>query len=210
MKMEDIIESIIQMEWDFFDKVENEGGRASCQDNWDTFSKMRRSQYMAWSAPLLESWKADLVRAREEGRNPLTEKYGYMMCISDPDGNADIARRLPPVPPEKKQTARRIADRLIPQNEAFRAKYSKISGRGRPLRTSEEPMAGWTSIETYELGELWTYSQRTLELFEANLDSFQKEGRSYPETVVEYSLKLRGFKSLEEAEEYLRKREGQK
>ncbi|MGE4487789.1 MAG: DUF4125 family protein, partial [Synergistaceae bacterium] len=46
--MEDIIESIIQMEWEFFDKVENEGGRASCQDNWETFSKMRRSQYMAW------------------------------------------------------------------------------------------------------------------------------------------------------------------
>ncbi len=53
-----------------FDKVENEGGRASCQDNWDTFSKMRRSQYMAWPLPLLESWKSDLVRANEEGRNP--------------------------------------------------------------------------------------------------------------------------------------------
>ena len=87
--MEDIIESIIQMEWEFFDKVENEGGRASCQDNWETFSKMRRSQYMAWPLPLLESWKADLVRANEEGRNPLTEKYGYMMCISDPEGPPD-------------------------------------------------------------------------------------------------------------------------
>ena len=201
--MEDIIESIIQMEWEFFDKVENEGGRASCQDNWETFSKMRRSQYMAWPEPLLESWKSDLVRANEEGRNPLTEKYGYMMCISDPEGNEETALRLPSVSPEKIDTARRIVDRLIPQNEVFRAKYPRISGRGRPLRTSEEPAAGWTSIETYELGELWTYSQKTLELFEANLDAFEKEGKSYPETVVENGLKLRGFKSLEEAEAIL-------
>ena len=201
--MEDIIESIIQMEWEFFDKVENEGGRASCQDNWDTFSKMRRSQYMAWPEPLIESWKSDLVRANEEGRNPLTEKYGYMMCISDPEGNAETALRLPPVSPKKIDTARRIVDRLIPQNETFRAKYPRVSGRGRPLRTSEEPAAGWTSIETYELGELWTYSQKTLELFEANLDAFEKEGKSYPETVVENGLKLRGFKSLEEAEAIL-------
>ena len=201
--MKDIIESIIQMEWDFFDKVENEGGRASCQNNWDTFSKMRRSQYMAWSTPLLESWKADLNIAREEGRNPLTEKYGYMMCISDPEGNEETALRLPPVSPEKIDTARRIVDRLIPQNEVFRAKYPRISGRGRPLRTSEEPAAGWTSIETYELGELWTYSQKTLELFEANLDAFEKEGKSYPETVVENGLKLRGFLSLEQAEAIL-------
>ena len=201
--MENIIESIIQIEWEFFDKVENEGGRASCQDNWETFSKMRRSQYMAWTEPLLESWKADLVRAGEEGRNPLTEKYGYMMCISDPEANKETSRRLPPVPPEKREAARRIVDRLIPQNEVFRAKYPRISGRGRPLKTSEEPTAGWTSIETYELGELWTYSQRTLELFEANLDAFEKEGRSYPETVVENGLKLRGFNSLGEAEAIL-------
>ena len=204
--MEDIIESIIQMEWEFFDKVENEGGRASCQDNWDTFSKMRRSQNMAWPLPLLESWKSDLVRANEEGRNPLTEKYGYMMCISDPEGNEETALRLPPVSPEKIDTARRIVDRLIPQNEVFRAKYPRVSGRGRPLRTSEEPAAGWTSIETYELGELWTYSQKTLELFEANLDAFEKEGKSYPETVVENGLKLRGFLSLEQAEAILAKR----
>lgn len=207
--MEDIIESIIQMEWDFFGKVKNEGGRASCQDDWDTFSKMRRSQYMAWSKLLLESWKADLVLAREEGRNPLTEKYGYMMCISDPKNNEETARRLPPVPFEKKQSARRIADRLIPQNELFRNKYPRVSGRGRPLRTSEEPAAGGTSIEAYALGELWTYSQRTLELFAANLDVFEKKGRSYPELVIENGLKLRGFESLDQAEEYLAKREAE-
>ena len=95
---------------------------------------------------------------------------------------------------------------LISQNETFRAKYPRVSGRGRPLKTSEESAAGWTSIETYELGELWTYSQKTLELFEANLDAYEKEGKSYPETGVENGLKLRGFLSLEQAEAILAKR----
>ena len=45
--------------------------------------------------------------------------------------------------------------------------------------------------------------QKTLELFEADLDVFEKKGRSYPETVVENGLKLRGFLSLEQAEEFL-------
>lgn len=201
--MEKIIEDIVRLEWDFFDDVNNEGGRAVCQDNWDTFSKMRRSQYMAWSIPLLESWRDDLVQAKEEERNPLTEKYGYMMCISDPENNKKTERLLPAVMPEKKETVRRIVDGLIPQNEAFRKKYPRVSGRGRPLRTAEEVEAGWTSIETYALGELWTYSQKTLELFEANLKTFEEEDRSYPETVVENGLKLRGFKSLDEAEESL-------
>lgn len=30
-------EEIIAMEWDFFDKVQNEGGRADCQDDYYTF-----------------------------------------------------------------------------------------------------------------------------------------------------------------------------
>ena len=39
-----------------FDKVENQGGRASCQDDYETFSIMRKSQYMLWSREMLESF----------------------------------------------------------------------------------------------------------------------------------------------------------
>lgn len=206
-KMEEIIENIVKMEWAFFDKVKNEGGRASCQDDWKTFSAMRRSQYMAWNAPMLESWQSDLIRAREEGRNPLTEKYGYMMFISAPEESRDVAAQLPAVSDEKKRLARSITDKLLPLNRAFRLRYPHVAGHGRPLTTSEEPKAGYTSIETYELGELYTYSQKTLELFSEHLTELEKSGVSYPEAVVGNGMKLRGFKSLAQAEEFIAERD---
>ena len=204
--MDDIIDAIVQLEWKFFDKVQNEGGRADCQDDWQTFSVMRRSQYQAWTGPMLESWLSDLLRAYDEGRNPLTEKYGYMMFISDPQGGAEVASRLPQVTDEKKQLAAAIVKRLLPLNEAYRQKYPHVAGRGRPLRTSEEAAVGWTSIETYETGELWTYSQETLKLFDEHLAELEKSGQSYPEMVVENGLKQRGFESIQQAEEYLAKK----
>ena len=74
--MEKLIDEIIGLEWCFFDRVRNEGGRAPCQDDWKTFRIMRSSQFMAWNRPLLESWHGDLLQARERGDNPMTEKYG--------------------------------------------------------------------------------------------------------------------------------------
>ena len=45
--------SIAKAEFEAFDKVQNEGGRASCQNNWPTFKIMRMSQYMTWSEDML-------------------------------------------------------------------------------------------------------------------------------------------------------------
>ncbi len=198
--LDKMIEEIIKLEWDFFDKVQNEGGRAFCQDDWETFSLMRRSQYSAWSRAMLESWRADLLRAAEEGRNPMTEKYGYMMAHSEPSQNAELLKRLPAVSEEKRKLCRSIVERLLAQNEGFRQKYPRLSGRGRPLRTEEEKAAGWTSVETYQSGELLTYSMKTLALLDEKITEFENEGKSYPETIIENSLKARGIKSAADAE----------
>ena len=45
--------SIAKAEFEAFDKVQNEGGRASCQNNWPTFKIMRMSQYMTWTEDML-------------------------------------------------------------------------------------------------------------------------------------------------------------
>ena len=55
----DLIEAIVQLEWKQFDKVQNEGGRADCQDDYQTFSIMRKSQYMTWPEELLSSFYGD-------------------------------------------------------------------------------------------------------------------------------------------------------
>ena len=46
------------MEFRTFDKVQGIGGRAACQDDWETFSIMRRSQYLPWEEELLEQWRS--------------------------------------------------------------------------------------------------------------------------------------------------------
>ena len=152
--MDKLIDKIIELEWMFFGLVRNEGGRASCQDDWKTFRVMRRSQFMAWTVPVLESWLDDLLTARAEGRNPLTEKYGYMMCIAAPEANLELAASLPPVSEEKKALSRKIIERLVPQNAAFRRRYPLLAAHARPLRTADESGGDMTSMETYQLGEL--------------------------------------------------------
>ena len=37
MKKQELVEKIVKAEWEAFDKVQNEGGRASCQNDWNTF-----------------------------------------------------------------------------------------------------------------------------------------------------------------------------
>lgn len=200
-----LIEDLVKLEWDFFGQVQNEGGRASCQDDWRTFSIMRSSQFQAWNQTLLESRWQDLQEAGSAGRNPLTEKYGYMMCISAPEQNQALARRLPPVSEAQQELTQAILEILLPQNIAFREKFPLVAGRGRPLRTAEDGLSG-TSIETYQRGELWTYSQRTLELLLAHLQDLSAAGQSYPELVISNSLRQRGYADLETAEAALRQR----
>ena len=44
MEKEELVNAIVQLEWEAFDKVDNLGGRAGCQNDGETFSIMRKSQ----------------------------------------------------------------------------------------------------------------------------------------------------------------------
>lgn len=80
------IREIVEEEWSQFQKVNNEGGRASCQDDGKTFYIMRKSQFLVWPEEVLDSYYGDLCKAREEGKNLLFYKYAFMMerTASDP------------------------------------------------------------------------------------------------------------------------------
>ena len=43
--MNELIGKIVDEEWAQFQLVNNQGGRASCQDDWRQFSIMRGSQF---------------------------------------------------------------------------------------------------------------------------------------------------------------------
>ena len=199
MELKELIEKIVDMEWSFFQKVQNEGGRADCQDDPWTFRVMRESQFKAWNRETLESYLKDLQTAEQEGRNPLSEKYAYMMKYTVPQEYARIEHLLPAISVEKQSLVKEIAGLHLSWRVELEKRYPRVSGKGRPLR-SEEDTPYCTSFETYLAGELLTYSERTLELYLAYLRKLQKAGRNISLEILEYTVSCYGYRSLQEAE----------
>ena len=197
--MQALIDRIIGIEWDMFDKVQNQGGRASCQDNYPVFDTMRRSQFEAWNKEILESYLCDLEDAGEAGRNLAAEKYAYMMEYTAPGEYLKIRDSLPPLPDEKKKLVRRIVDKNLAAYDEAVKRYPLTVSRGRRKYTGEET-GFFASIETYLLGELSACSERTLVLYERYMDELKGRGKNLPCMILENTAKKYGFASLEEAE----------
>jgi len=188
-----------------FQNVKNIGGRASCQENYQTFEIMRHSQAMSWSEETLESYLEDLQDAQKNERNLLTEKYARMMESTSPLEYARIESLLPPLDPEVPEIIDRIVAILIVWEEEVIEKYPYIASRGRPLRSTEDtPYA--TSIETYLRGELATYSLKTLKLFLKNVSNQKAKNINGSELIHSNTAKRYGYKSLEDANEKIKNR----
>ena len=69
----------------------------------------------------------------------------------------------------------------------------------RVLTTAEDTPED-TSFETYLRGELGTYSDRTMALYEAMVEDLQAAGRNLTEQTVANTVRLGGFADLTEAE----------
>ena len=193
------VKAIVEIEWNLFDQVNNIGGRASCQDDKTTFFIMRSSQLMAWSAEMQESYHNDLKQALRDRRNPLTEKYAYMMECTSPKEFEQIRAQLPPRTAEKDAMIDRICTLHVKWQEELSAQYPKLCGRGRSIRKEEDTIYN-TSFETYLWGELATYSEHTIRLYADYAERLQKEGKSLGKMILENTITQYGFSSLEAAE----------
>ena len=202
MNRSEIAEDILNREWNLFQQVQNVGGRASCQEDERTFRIMRAAQFEAWNEAMLASYRQDLIQAEEAGRNPLSEKYGYMMRSTHPQEYEQI-QDLPPVSPEKERLVEEILAIEISQTAKFRAMYPNLGRRGRPLTTAEDHDAV-TSVETYTRGELQTYSERTLELYLNHLRKLEQNKVLFPLIVMKATVRANGYFSLDEAEKVFR------
>lgn len=196
----EVIEEIIGAEWPMFHTVNGED-RADCQENPAVFRAMRGAQFRAWTEEACESYLADLRRAQAEGRNLAREKYIRMMRTTDPEGYAAFAAELPPVSEEKARLVSAVWAHMLEETEAMREKYPAVALGGRPLRAGEEGEAGdWASIETYQTGELLTYSEETLRALLAHIEALKKQGRSLAFEIQENSVMAMGYPSMEAAE----------
>lgn len=207
-KMEEreaLINEVIEREWEQFQYVQNEGGRADCQDDHETFVIMRKSQFMNWTQELLESYRQDLIEAEAAHWNLLTEKYARMMESTAPERYAELADILPKRSKERIQMQEEMIAQQIRWEEDFAAKFPGIASAGRVIHTSEDTL--WdTSIETYARGEISTYSDRTVGLLKKLYDQMVADHENLSEKTLRNMTALYGYESLEEAEKQQRAR----
>ena len=190
--------SIAKAEFEAFDKVQNEGGRANCQNNWPTFKVMRMSQYMTWSEDMLLQYLYEFKTNYENGRNMIEEKYARMMESTAPLEYARFADRLPPVSEEKKMIIEQIITLQVNWMEEFAVDYPKLAGNARIIHTTDD-LPYDTSYETYLRGELMTYSDRMLELYGRYIVEHARDGKNVAREIMENTIHFYGYKDLEEA-----------
>ena len=171
MTLEEKKERLIAMEWEDFRNVNNEGGKADCQENPGTFHAMRKSQFAPWPESVVDSYMSDLEEAKKQGRNLPAEKYAGMMESTAPEAFARIAHLLPALTDAKKELIERIV----------------------ALEVS------W--METYLRGELKTYSEWTLAEYWGFLEDLQKKGQNLAFLTMEAMVKEYGYPDLTAADE---------
>lgn len=198
---EELAEEIARTEFAAFDKVRNKGGRASCQNNWPTFSIMRKSQYLTWNEEMLAQYLYDFKAALAMGRNMIEEKYGRMMESTVPEEYAEIKGYLPPLSEEKKAIIEAVTEIQVKCMEEFAASYPRLAENARNIHTYEDGAEN-TSYETYLRGELGTYSDKMLELYGRFIVQLCREGKNIAAMTMENSARFYGYTSLEDAEEH--------
>ncbi len=198
------IEKIIEIEWKMMQNVDNIGGRASCQDDNETFYIMRRSQYENWSEEMIDFFLDFAIKSETEGRNLVAEKYGKMMAYTNLHYyNKHLKHLLPATPLKNFRIINDIVEKLILWEEDFAAKHPLLADTGRPIR-SKEDYKGFTSMETYARGELETYSEELLLLYRDYVNKLYDEEKSLSLMNQLTMVQLYGYDSIEEAENSLK------
>ena len=197
------IERLVALEWSLFQETQNEGGRASCQDDWETFRVMRAGQAMGWSEELVAAWTRDMEEAKAQGRNLVAEKYARMMARTSPAAYRELEPMLPPVPEEAWTLIQSLCAQLVAWTEEAKTRYPCLCAGGRPIHAEEDSPYD-TSLETYHWGELQTLSLPTLRLFDAYYREKARAGENLYLEIQTHTAKLLGYASLEEAEQSMR------
>lgn len=200
MDKKELIDNIVLLEWKQFQATQNEGGRASCQNDFETFNIMRQSQYLAWNIDVIESYYDDILIAESKPWNLVTEKYARMMESTAPEEYKALADKLPKLTPERIEKQEEIISKRVKWEEEFAKKFPALHDTARPIHTSED--SEWeTSFETYARGELGTYSDKTVDLYLKMINEMEEKNENLSEITVSYMVKFYGYESLEQANE---------
>jgi len=199
--VEKLAERIARLEFEAFDKVENEGGRASCQNDWATFRVMRMSQYLTWSHTMLSQYLYDFTVEYQRGHNLITEKYGRMMEYTDKAAYEKIKEHFPVLSEEKKAVINQIVGIQVAWMEEFAAEYPHLADNARSIHSYEDHRYN-TSYETYLRGELSTYSDKMLQLYGRYVVEYARNEKNLTYDIMGHSVRMYGYKDLQAAEDF--------
>jgi len=200
---EKTIDKIVKLEFEAFDKVQNVGGRASCQNNWPFFYVMRKSQYMTWTDEMLECICNLWEENKAKGWNMITEKYGRMMEHTSPEEYEKIKDNFPEKSERTIAIVNQIAQIQVDWMKDFAKSYPKLASNARDI-TSDADQIDNTSYETYLKGELLTYSEELLKLYAQFIVNLAREGKNLAYMTIENTAHLQGYATLEDAESNIR------
>lgn len=199
-KTQNLAEEITKLEWQQFQLTQNEGGRANCQEDWQTFHIMRMSQFLTWPLDLQESYKKDLERADSNGRNLITEKYARMMESTAPEiFDRTIKPYIKPILEPRKNEQEKIILTQVKWADDFRNRYTHLGLAMRVLKTSEDTEEN-TSFETYLRGELSTYSAETFAKYKAFIEDLIAKNLNLTQMIITNTVRMYGYDSLEAAD----------
>lgn len=156
---DELIDHIISEEYAMFSEVQNIGGRASCQDDYDTFYIMRCAQHSIFAENTLKSYLQDIEDAQKTRRNLITEKYSWMMEETDPAWFEEkLSPHLPRLSPRKMRLVESMTVTFMNCYEDVKKQYPNMLAWGRDPYDNQ----GGASIRLYFSGELKTWSEGTL------------------------------------------------
>ena len=171
-----LVRQIVEMELKMFQSVPA-AGESQCREHPDLFRLHRRAQFSIFSKDTLNSYLDDLLRARKENINLMTIKYALMDNLI-PRFNTD------PLIEE-------IAAIMIDWQIEIARKYPSFMKGARPVDSSRDSQ-DMTSFETYLMGELETYSDKTLSLLIRDLKKLKEAGVNGSEEVYKFLIQSVG------------------
>lgn len=186
MEKDELLENILDMEWDMFTAVKS-ANPVSCQSSPDKFRAIRGSVFTIWTDDMLASYLLQLSAAKLVGRNLLTEKYARMDNL------------IPPL------TDSPYIDAIIEISELWqrelRENYPELYKRC--CRTMEETGDG-QNFSVYLRCELETYGDDTLELYYANVKHALDQDKNLSIEALRSLIEKSGYRDLGHAERCLR------
>lgn len=200
MGRKELIDEIERIEWGMFSTVNNIGGKASCQNDPEQFSIMRRASYVAWDEELLQSYLDDLHEAQDQGVNLMAEKYARMMQVTMPD-----SIEMDPIPKTLMDLMDEAYAIIMEWESVLYERFPLLKKKARNLNQFGDEGGGIsdTAFDTYLFGEMSIYSEKTLRLYVRLLKQQLADDVNGSLLIYDDMAKAQGWASFEQANQAL-------